>query len=121
MRRDYTKVEGSVSVEKAGRDYELNLDGMRFQVGQRIAEELLGALSKALRPYAGYSIFGRIQEELDTIVDRLQSEDGAAEDGRDPGRAEALCRALAMIRNPYAPDFDAERDGAMERWEARNA
>jgi len=118
--RSYQKAE-QVSVKRVGRDVELDLDGMRFQIGQGIAEELLAGLSGVIRPYAGYSIFDRIVQEIDAVIDRLMSGDGAAEDGRDPGRAEAFCRALALIRNPYEPDWEAERDRQMKRWEQRNA
>jgi hypothetical protein len=83
-------------------------------------EELLAALTRSLRPYAGYSIFERIMEEMDAVMDRLMAGE-PAEDGRDPGRAEALCRSLAMIRNPYEPDYEGERDRQMERWEKRNS
>jgi hypothetical protein len=120
LMRSYQKAE-QVSVKRVGRDVELDLDGMRFQIGQGIAEELLAGLSGVIRPYAGYSIFDRIVQEIDAVIDRLMSGDGAAEDGRDPGRAEAFCRALALIRNPYEPDWEAERDRQMKRWEQRNA
>ena len=97
---------------------QLNIAGIKFLVTRGLAEELNAALSSALRPYAGMSIFERIMTELDTVIERLMSGDGAAEDGRDPGRAEALTRVLAMMRNPYQPDYPAEKDRAMERWEA---
>ncbi len=112
---------GSVAVETIGRkgDRALSFDGMKLQVGQKVAEELMAALSTSLRPWQGYSIFDRINQELDVILDRLMSGD-PAEDGRDPGRAEAFTRCLAIIRNPYKPDYPEEKERQMERWRDRN-
>lgn len=98
---------------------DLEIDGIKFDVPHGIAQELNAALTTALRPYAGFSIFERIMEELDAVIDRLMSGDGTAEDDRDPGRAEAFCRALALIRNPYDPDYEGERERQMERYEHR--
>lgn len=105
------------SVTKCG-DRVLDLDGMQIQIGHRAGEELLAALTKSYRPYAGFSIFDRIMQEMDAVMDRLMA-DEPAEDGRDPGRAEAFCRALALIRNPYEPDFEGERDRQVERYHRR--
>lgn len=105
------------SVTKKG-DRVLDLDGMKIQIGHRAAEELVAVLTRSLRPYAGFSIFERIMQELDAVIDRLMAEE-EAEDGRDPGRAEAFCRSLALIRNPYEPDFDGERKRQMERYRKR--
>lgn len=66
---------------------------------------------------AGKSIVEMLWEELDAIVDRIMS-DAAAEDGRDPGRAEGVAYAIAVINNPYGPNLDLVRGQAMERWEA---
>lgn len=99
-------------------DRVIDLDGMKFQIGLPIAEELLSALGSSLRPYAGYSIFDKIMGELDPVMDRLMAKD-PAEDGRDPGRAEAFVMALAMIRNPYEPDYIAEKARQMERHNSR--
>lgn len=96
----------------------LDIAGIKFEVPRGLAEELCAALTSALRPYAGMSIFERLMDELDVVIDRLQSGD-PAEDGRDPGRAEALCKSLATIRNPYQPDYPGEKERAMERWAAR--
>ena len=98
----------------------LAMDGMKFQVGQKVAEELLSALSSSLRPFAGYSIFEMIMAELDIILDRMMS-GKPDEDGRDPGRAEAFTTALSIIRNPYEPDYIGEKERQMERYRERNA
>jgi hypothetical protein len=103
-----------------GTDIIVNLDGMRFQIGRRVAEDLTYALTGKLRPYAGYSIFDRIMQALDPVMDRLMAQD-PSDDGRDPGRAEMACMALAMIRNPYQPDYPGEKKIQMERWANRNA
>jgi hypothetical protein len=124
LQRDFTTLpkDATVKVESVTKrgDRILDLEGIRFQIGQRVAEELLAALSRSLRPYAGYSIFDCIMQDLDAVLDRLMAGE-PAEDGRDPGRAEAYTKALATIRNPYEPDYPAEKDRQMERWEKRNA
>lgn len=111
---------GLVRVETVNRrgDRSISLDGMKFQVGQSVAEDLLAALSSSLRPYAGYAIFDRIQQELDPVLDRLMSGD-VTEDGRDPGRAEAYTMVLAIVRNPYDTDYPGEKDRQMERYNKR--
>lgn len=112
---------GSVAVKKINGkgDREVNLDGMKFQIGEKVCEELMAALSSSLRPFAGYSIFDKIQLELDAVLDRLMAGE-ASEDGRDPGKAEAHTMDLALIRNPYEPDYVGERARQMERWRKRN-
>lgn len=124
LQRDFTEVpkDGTVRVESVSKrgDRILDLDGMKFQIGQRVCEELLAALSRSLRPYAGYSIFDCIMQDLDVVLDRLMS-GNPADDDRDPGRAEAYTMCLAIIRNPYEPDYPAEKQRQMERWEKRDA
>lgn len=103
-----TKVEGAT-------DLFLSIDGITFQMPRSLCEELNAALCTQLRPYAGLSLFERIMEQLDETIDRMMN--GAeAEDGRDPGRAEAFCWTLAVIRNSYLPDFKQEKELAMARW-----
>lgn len=97
----------------------LDIDGIKFDVPRALAEELNAALSSFLRPYAGMSIFERVMEELDAVIGRLMSGDGTAEDGRDPGRAEAFTMVLAILRNTYQPDYEAEKERAMDRFHDR--
>lgn len=114
-------VAKSVTIEtitKKG-DRVIDLDGMKFQIGLRVAEELCASLTANLRPFAGYSIFDKVMLELDAVLDRLMAGE-ATEDGRDPGRAEMATMVLAIIRNPYEPDYEGERDRQMERWRKRN-
>lgn len=59
-----------------------------------------------------------MEDELDTICERLM-DDGGAADGRDPGRAESLCWAIALIENPYAPNMDAVKGKMMLRYERK--
>jgi hypothetical protein len=98
--------------------YEVALDGMKFGIPKGVAEELLYKLTKALRPYAGYSIFDEIMMNLDVIIDRLMAGE-PAEDGRDPGRAETFTMCLAIIRNPHNPLFEEERKRQMDRYKIR--
>jgi hypothetical protein len=111
---------GRVNIDKLPKgDRVINMDGMKFQVGQSVAEELLEVLTRSLRPNAGYSIFDKIMLELDPVLDRLKAKE-PAEDGRDPGRAEAYTMMLAIVRNPYDPDYAEEQKTQMERWRKRN-
>lgn len=64
----------------------------------------------------GKSIIDMLWDELDTVVQRIMSEDGAAEDGRDPGRAEGIATALSILLNPYAPSLPEIREQAMQRY-----
>lgn len=59
-----------------------------------------------------------MEDELDTIMDRLMNDGGAA-DGRDPGRGESLSWAIALVENPYAPNMDKIKGEAMLRYERR--
>lgn len=112
---------GQVKIETLRNgDRAVKISGDRIvTLRQKTAEELLAALTTSLRPWAGYSIMGRIVDELDVVLDRLMSGNPAADD-RDPGRAEALTTTLAIMRNPYKPDYPGERKRALERWEVRN-
>lgn len=121
MPRNLKGRNGRVTFEPTDKgQFIMDLDGIRFQVPRGMVEEIVAAGTTAMRPYAGMSIFDRIMDELDTVINRLMSGDGAAEDGRDPGRAEAYTMALALIRNTYQPDYEQEKERAMERWEAAN-
>lgn len=66
----------------------------------------------------GRSITQMMEDELDSIVDRLMTGQ-QAEDGRDPGRAEGVALCIAIIKNPYRPNLDAMRNEAMVRYEDR--
>ena len=61
-----------------------------------------------------------IWEELDAIMERLMTGQ-AAEDGKDPGRAEGIAYAIAVMNNPYLPSVDNVREQAMDRWEQAQA
>lgn len=112
---------GKAAVEKLPNgNYQVEIEQGRFEVQPSEAEDLLWALTSALRPFAGYSIADRIQQNLDVVIDRLQAGE-EAEDGRDPGRAEGYTMVLAIVRNPYAPDYPGERKQQMSRWRKRNS
>jgi hypothetical protein len=88
---------------------------------------------------AGKSIIQLIEEELDAVVERLYAygpprdlDENIREDGtlgewvtevesynKDRGLAEGIGIALALLYNPYAPNLDAIRSQAVERWESR--
>lgn len=64
----------------------------------------------------GKSIIEMLEDELDTVIDRLMT-GAAAGDGRDPGRAEGVAFALAVMQNPYRPNINSVKNDAMVRWE----
>lgn len=79
---------------------------------------------------AGSSILEHLWQELDTVVLGIaQLEEAHPLQGRSAGdwvaisslkgEALGLARAIAIMRNPYAPDVDAVRAEAMERLDAR--
>lgn len=103
-----------------GKGFLVAFDGMKFELGQGVSEELLYRLTKALRPYSGYSIFDNILLEVDAVLERLMAGE-EDEDGLDKGRAEAFTMCLAMIRNPYTPNYDEEKARLMTRyWKLQN-
>lgn len=111
--------DGLATVREATKGrYEVALDGMKFDIPKGVAEELLYSLTHALRPYAGYSIFDELMLQLDAVLDRLMVNE-PAEDGRDPGRAEAFTMCLATIRDPHQPDYPGEKERQMVRYEKR--
>lgn len=68
---------------------------------------------------AGKSILELLWDELMTVLERLMT-DQAAEDGKDPGRAEGLAYAIAVMSNPYLPSVESVREAAMDRWYEEN-
>jgi len=69
----------------------------------------------------GPSIWELVWGELDDIMDRLMNPGSEAEDGRDPGRAEATAYILAIFENPTKPDIQAIRAEAVRRYQERAA
>ena len=112
---------GRVKIEEVGRrgDRQVDLDGIKFKIGLHVAEELLAALSTSLRPWQGYSIIDKIQLQLDPVMARLMAGE-PADDGRDPGRAETYTMVLAIIRDPYEPNYEDEKALQVERFRALN-
>jgi hypothetical protein len=83
-------------------------------VGRQVEESLQGDSTCIKR-----SIVEMMEDELDVVIERLMSGDGAAADGRDPGRAEGLAIAISIVKQPYSPDINLARNEAMLRYEAR--
>lgn len=83
---------------------------------------------------AGKSLLELLREEMDTVIDRLMSDDRPDPDvepdalspsmwleyGEERGQAQGLAYAIAVIENPYQVDVPRVKDEAMERWEERN-
>lgn len=93
--------------------------GKKTQARIREMEELAKAAEGAGDDCRGRSIVEMMEDELDSIVERLMTPGAAAEDGRDPGRAEGVAFCIAIIRQPYNPDIEAVRNDAMLRWEEK--
>ena len=110
--------DGLATVERTKKGLLVSFDGMKFELGTGVGEELLYSLTRALRPYAGYSIFDEIMLHLDPVIDRLMAEE-PAEDGQDKGRAEGFTMSLATIRNPNKPDYLEEKRRQMVRYNKR--
>jgi hypothetical protein len=56
--------------------------------------------------------------ELDIVLERYMTKSEAA-DGQDPGRAESLAYAIAVIENPDRPDMPAILRTAVQRIKAQ--
>lgn len=109
-------VEISVSMDAVAQD----IAGQKFGIllWAKEVPGLVHDLQKTVRTdCGGKSIVGMLEDELDTIVERIMNGAEAA-DGRDPGRAEGIATALAVFFNPYRPDLDAVRQAAMDRYDA---
>lgn len=119
--RNERGVHGNAKVKKipGSSSYSAEINGIAFEISAHDAEDLMCALTTALRPHAGIAIIGRIQENLDTVMDRLMTGE-VAEDGRDPGRAEAYTMVMAIFRNLYGVDYPGEKQRQVERWNERN-
>lgn len=76
-------------------------------------------LLRAMHPNAGRSISGHLWERLDSCMDEIMS--GELDDHEKPrmqGEALGLATAIALIRSPHAPDVDAVRKEARQRYDA---
>jgi len=100
----------------------------RIELTRAAGQEILEQLNKALHPWAGKSIRETVEEELDTVVERLLAE-GKPDPGAEPGeyieygeergRAQGLATALAVFINPYKPNVPETKRAAAERVRAR--
>lgn len=83
-----------------------------------VASDLLraAAVNAGSSACGGQTLLELLWEELDAVVDRLMTGQ-EADDGRDPGRAEGMALALAIMQNPYRVSWEAVRDQAVLRWE----
>jgi hypothetical protein len=96
-------------------------DGARHQIQMtRTAGELLiRTVGEVLHPWAGKSIIEHIWDELDDVMDGLMDGSDAGDAAR--GSALGLASALATMYNPIAPNVDAVREQAVDRWTERHA
>jgi hypothetical protein len=77
------------------------------------------ALLRSMHPNAGRSISGHLWEGLDQCMVNLMEGGLSGEDkAAEKGLALGLATAIALIRSPHAPDVDAVRKEARERYDA---
>lgn len=69
---------------------------------------------------SGRSIVEMLEDELDAVIDQLMEAGSEATEG-EKGRAMGLSTAIAIIRNPYAPNVRSAKAQAMARWDSRQA
>jgi len=78
---------------------------------------VIDVIYETLHPYSGRSIQEVMRRQLDEVVERLMT--GKAEDG-DKFLARGMAMAMACLRNPLNPDWEAIRDDAVDRYNANN-
>jgi hypothetical protein len=86
----------------------------RLAYADRVVDALLPGTHP--RSCAGKSLQEMVWDELMSVYERLVQGMEAA-DGRDPGRAEGLAMALAVMQNPYRPNIEIIRQQAATRYE----
>lgn len=80
-------------------------------VGQQVESALAGEATCTDR-----SLVEMMEDELDTIIERLMS--GGDAEG-DKGKAEGVAYCIALVRQPYSPSVPDVKNEAMLRWEAK--
>lgn len=116
-----------VSANQAGRRT-IKVDGFVMDVPQGLAWEMSSALSTALRPFAGFSIFENIMTCMDQAVDELMAEiesyeeddeerDMAPEILKLKGEISGYVTVMCLMRG--SDDTEGEKKRAMERYKAR--
>lgn len=98
-----------MTLERDERELDIHL---RRHDGELIIE----VLHEVLHPTTGRSIVSMMWRELDDVMDRIMAKGGKAS---DKAEARGLAKCIALITNPYAPNMEAIRAVAMERYEAR--
>jgi hypothetical protein len=76
------------------------------------------AMLKTLHPQAGRPVIGLLWAQLDAVMIELM-DDRLRDKAKLQGQALGLATAIATIRAPHAPDLDAVRKEARERYDAR--
>jgi hypothetical protein len=116
-----------VSPQEKGRRT-IKMDGFVIDVSQGLAHELSCALSTALRPFAGMSIFEQIMTAMDAAVDELMAEIESYEEGDEEremapdilqlkGEIGGYIFCLCSMRGNN--DVEGEKKRAMDRYQAR--
>jgi hypothetical protein len=113
--RHCTSGHAGLVICKVLRDW-VELGGEKVYRMSKAEKAMNAGTSSGAGECSGRSLVEMMEDELDSIVDRLMS-GGAAEDGRDPGRAEGVAFCIALVRQPYNPDIDKVREAAMLRYE----
>jgi len=109
-------------------DIQMGTHVRRIELTRAAGQDILDELNKALKPWAGKSIRETVEEQLDTVVERLLAEGKPDSDaspdeyiayGEERGQAQGLAYALAVFINPYKPSVPEAKKAALERVKAR--
>jgi hypothetical protein len=106
----------------------IKMDGFSLDLPQGLAWELSSALSTALRPFAGFSIFEQIMTSLDAAVDELMAEiESYDEDDEErelapeilqlKGEIGGYITVMCIMRG--SDDTEGEKKRAMDRYNSR--
>ncbi len=86
---------------------------VRLHLTRPAGEAIIDAMHAKLHPWQAGSIIGLLQSQLDEVVARLMS--GSPEPG-DKDMARGMARCIAIMLNPYNPNWEQVRDDAVARY-----
>lgn len=113
--RHCTSGHAGLVICKVLRDW-VELGGEKVYRMSKAEKAMNAGTSSKAGECSGRSLVEMMEDELDSVVDRLMS-GGEAADGRDPGRAEGIAYCIALVRQPYNPSIEMVREAAMVRYE----
>lgn len=117
---DADQVEGNVP-PWAEIAFTITRDGKKLvhYLTRHDGEVVVMTLLRTLHPTAGRPVIGFLWDRLDAAYVRIVQGDPGEDRTKAQGEALGLAFAIATVRAPHAPDVDAVRKEARERYEAR--